>query len=70
MNTNKLTMGWDLGDRRHNVCILYAAGAVVTEEAITNTRWVKYGVRFCSLWQQTRQWVLGHRIPPIEHQEL
>ena len=33
-----LTIGMDLGDRRHTVCVLSAAGDIVAEEAITNTR--------------------------------
>jgi transposase len=43
MNTQKpagekLTVGLDLGDRRHTVCVLNAAGDIVTEEVIVNTR--------------------------------
>jgi len=33
-----LTVGLDLGDRRHTVCVLNAAGDIVTAEAIVNTR--------------------------------
>lgn len=33
-----ITIGIDLGDRRHAVCVLDAAGKIITEEAITNTR--------------------------------
>jgi len=36
--TTGLTIGMDLGDRRHTVCVLNAVGEIVTEEAITNTR--------------------------------
>ena len=39
MKTNtERTIGLDLGDRRHHVCVLNAAGAIEAEEAITNTR--------------------------------
>jgi transposase len=34
----KLTIGLDLGDRRHHACVLDAAGEIVAEEAIVNTR--------------------------------
>lgn len=34
----KLTVGLDLGDRRHTVCVLNEDGDIVTEEAIANTR--------------------------------
>ncbi len=33
-----LTVGLDLGDRRHTVCVLNASGDIVTAEAIVNTR--------------------------------
>lgn len=33
-----LTIGLDLGDRKHHVCVLDAKGDVVAEEVITNTR--------------------------------
>jgi len=33
-----LTIGLDLGDRAHHVCILDSAGAVLAEEALPNTR--------------------------------
>ena len=33
-----LTIGLDLGDRRHHVCVLDAAGEILAEEAIANTR--------------------------------
>jgi transposase len=36
--TDNLTIGLDLGDRRHTVCVLSAAGDIVTEEVIVNTR--------------------------------
>ena len=32
------TIGLDLGDRRHTLCVLDAAGAIVAEETLTNTR--------------------------------
>lgn len=38
MNTQKLTIGLDLGDRHHHVCVLDAEGEVLAEEAIVNTR--------------------------------
>ena len=34
----KLTIGLDLGDRRHTVCVLDAAGEILAEETIANTR--------------------------------
>lgn len=34
----KLTIGLDLGDRRHHACVLDAAGEILAEEAIANTR--------------------------------
>jgi transposase len=33
----KLTIGLDLGDRRHHVCVLDAAGEIVAREVIVNT---------------------------------
>ena len=36
--TDNITIGLDLGDRRHTVCVLSAAGDIVTAEAIVNTR--------------------------------
>ena len=33
-----LTIGLDLGDRRHTVCVLNEAGDIVTEETLVNTR--------------------------------
>ena len=39
MNPNtRYTIGWDLGDRRHAVCVLNEAGEILTEETLTNTR--------------------------------
>lgn len=35
---SQLTIGLDLGDRRHTVCVLSAGGDIVTEEVIVNTR--------------------------------
>jgi transposase len=37
-NESEVTVGLDLGDRRHAVCVLDAAGKIITEEAIANTR--------------------------------
>ena len=34
----KLTIGLDLGDRRHHACVLDAEGEIVAEEVIVNTR--------------------------------
>ena len=36
--TETLTIGLDLGDRRHTACVLHADGHIVAEEVITNTR--------------------------------
>jgi len=38
MSTNNDTIGIDLGDRRHAVCVLSAAGDIVAETEVTNTR--------------------------------
>ena len=38
MTTNNLTIGLDLGDRRHAVCVLSAGGEILAEEVIPNTR--------------------------------
>jgi transposase len=38
MNTKNNTIGIDLGDRRHAVCVLSAAGDIVVETEVTNTR--------------------------------
>jgi len=38
MNSKTLTVGLDLGDRKHHACVLDAAGAIIEEEAMTNTR--------------------------------
>jgi transposase len=38
MNSNNATIGIDLGDRRHAVCVLSAGGEILAEEMITNTR--------------------------------
>lgn len=38
MNTKKYTIGLDLGDRSHAVCVLSGDGEIVVEERITNTR--------------------------------
>ena len=34
----KLTIGLDLGDRRHHACLLDEAGEILAEEVIVNTR--------------------------------
>jgi transposase len=38
MSSNNITIGIDLGDRRHAVCVLSAAGEILAEELIVNTR--------------------------------
>jgi transposase len=38
MNSNSVTIGWDLGDRRIAVCVLSAGGEIVAEESMANTR--------------------------------
>jgi kynurenine formamidase len=40
MNTSSSsrTIGLDLGDRKHTVCVLDAKGGILKEETITNTR--------------------------------
>jgi transposase len=38
MNTKNVTIGIDLGDRRHTTCVLDEAGEIIAEEVITNTR--------------------------------
>ncbi len=38
MNSNNVTIGIDLGDRRHAVCVLSASGDIVAEDMITNSR--------------------------------
>jgi transposase len=38
MSTNNITIGIDLGDRRHAVCVLSAAGDIIVETEVTNTR--------------------------------
>ena len=38
MSSNNITIGIDLGDRRHAVCVLSAAGDIVAETEVTNTR--------------------------------
>ena len=44
----KLTAGLDLGDHRHYACVLDAAGEILAEEAIVNTREVltAFGARY------------------------
>ncbi len=37
-NTTGLTIGLDLGDRRHAVCVLNARGDIISEETLPNTR--------------------------------
>jgi len=38
MKRNTLTIGLDLGDRKHHACVLDASGDIYAEEVITNTR--------------------------------
>jgi transposase len=38
MSSNNVTIGIDLGDRRHAMCVLSAAGEILAEEMITNSR--------------------------------
>ncbi len=38
MNSTNVTIGIDLGDRRHAVCVLSAGGEILAETEITNTR--------------------------------
>ena len=38
MTTNNLTIGIDLGDRKHSACVLSAGGEILAEIEITNTR--------------------------------
>jgi hypothetical protein len=45
----KRTMGLDLGDRRHHVCVLDDAGKLLAEEAIVNTREVL--TAFCARYR-------------------
>jgi transposase len=37
MNSTNVTIGIDLGDRRHSACVLSAAGEILAEEVIVNT---------------------------------
>lgn len=38
MSSNNITIGIDLGDRRHAVCVLSAAGDIIAETEVINTR--------------------------------
>lgn len=38
MNSNHVTIGIDLGDRKHSACVLSAGGEILAETEITNTR--------------------------------
>ena len=38
MTANNITIGLDLGDRKHTVCILSGSGEILAEQTITNTR--------------------------------
>lgn len=38
MSSNNITIGIDLGDRRHAVCVLSAAGDILVETEVINTR--------------------------------
>ena len=37
-DSSSITIGIDLGDRKHAVCVLDAKGEVLKQESITNTR--------------------------------
>ena len=37
-NNTAITIGLDLGDRKHSVCVLGAGGEVIKQETITNNR--------------------------------
>ena len=50
MNTRTYTIGLDLGDRRHHVCVLDKGGAVVAEDVIVNTREVL--TAFCARYRR------------------
>ena len=36
--TDNITIGLDLGDRRHTACVLSASGEILAEEKIANSR--------------------------------
>ena len=38
MSSNNITIGIDLGDRKHAACVLSAVGDIVAELDIVNTR--------------------------------
>lgn len=38
MATSSVTIGLDLGDRRHAACVLDADGEITAEELVVNTR--------------------------------
>ena len=38
MNPAQITIGLDLGDRRHTACVLDASGEILAEETLVNTR--------------------------------
>lgn len=38
MTTNNVTIGIDLGDRKHSACVLSAGGEIIAETEITNAR--------------------------------
>ena len=42
-----MIVGTDLGDRRHHACVLDAAGEILAEEAIVNTREVLTAFSVC-----------------------
>lgn len=52
MNSNTYTVGLDLGDRRHHACVLDAAGEILAEEVIVNTREVVSA--FCARYPGAR----------------
>jgi transposase len=75
MNSTTLTVGLDLGDRKHHACVLDAAGSIIAEEAITNTREsiARFAQRFAgatfiletgthSPWVSRLLESLGHRV--------
>jgi len=37
MNTNKLTIGLDLGDRKHTYCVLSVSGKILAAAALAKT---------------------------------
>lgn len=75
MNSTTLTVGLDLGDKKHHACVLDAAGSIIAEEVITNTREsiARFSQRFAgatfiletgthSPWVSRLLESLGHRV--------